>query len=106
MKKISQKQLQALAQKRDYIGIILSREKHEHPVVQDKDGTLRWKADPVIDLLFKYSAVDLNKFFENGAQKNDPLVRLFYRQMGYSLFGYWEIFHWEVNNQDADLYKE
>jgi hypothetical protein len=24
--------------------------------------------------------------------------------MGYSLSGYWEIFYWEVNNEDAEDY--
>jgi hypothetical protein len=28
-----------------------------------------------------------------------------YRDMGYSLFGYWEMFYWEINNNIAHEYK-
>jgi hypothetical protein len=29
-----------------------------------------------------------------------------YRDMGYSLYGYWEIFYWEMNNDYAQDYIE
>jgi hypothetical protein len=40
-----------------------------------------------------------------GLGKNDESVRKLYRDMGYSLSGYWEIFYWEMNNEDADQYR-
>jgi hypothetical protein len=41
-----------------------------------------------------------------GLNKNSEEVRKLYRDMGYSLSGYWEIFFWEVNNEDAPLYRK
>lgn len=39
-----------------------------------------------------------------GYGKNSEVYRQLYRDMGYSLYGYWEIFYWEVNNPDANEY--
>lgn len=95
---------------------ICDREHHNHPIYKDEHGTLRWKADPVIEMLWEAQAddgthcgpiaLDLNALAAYGPGKNDPRVRELYRRMGYSLHGYWELFHWEVNNPDADQYKE
>lgn len=85
---------------------ICDREHHNHPFYQDQHGTYRWKPDPAVEVLFDYDAVDLNAFFINGADNNDPRVRELYRKMGYSLHGYWELFHWEVNNPTADKYED
>lgn len=85
---------------------IFKRENPDHPIIKDNYGVLRWKKDPMVEMLFEYKALDLNALFINGASKNDPRVRELYRKMGYSLFGYWEVFHWEMNNPEADQYKE
>ena len=85
---------------------ICDREHHDHPIYKDENGTPRWKPDPAVQVLFDYNAVDLNAFFNNGADKNDPRVREMYRKMGYSLYGYWELFHWTANNPAADEYEE
>ena len=39
-----------------------------------------------------------------GADKNDPRIRELYKHIGYSLYGFWEIFYWGVNNEDAYKY--
>jgi hypothetical protein len=44
-------------------------------------------------------------FFKMGLTKNSEEVRKLYRDMGYSLSGYWEIFYWDMNNEDAHKYK-
>jgi hypothetical protein len=40
-----------------------------------------------------------------GYDKNSEVYRKLYRDIGYSLEGYWEIFYWEVNNPIASEYK-
>jgi hypothetical protein len=44
-------------------------------------------------------------FYKMGLTKNSEEVRKLYRDMCYSLSGYWEIFYWDMNNEDARKYK-
>jgi hypothetical protein len=73
-----------------------------HDVVTGSDGRLRWKAEPYINLLLDTGSIDLNRFAGECAsrniQKTDERYRKLYRDMGYSLFGYWEVFFWSMNN--------
>lgn len=78
-------------------------EAQRHPIHIDKHGTLRWVMDPMIGKMWDLGGIDLNKLMAN-SDKNDPLIRDLFRQMGYSLHGYWEIFHWDVNNPKANEY--
>ena len=105
-KYVSRKEVAAMD---DIYKEMLAMEKHDHKIIMDDHGTLRWEADPVIDMVSpggEYACLDLNQLFRNGARKNDPRIRELYRRMGYSLFGYWEVFYWEANNPQADEYKE
>jgi len=43
-------------------------------------------------------------FLERGVTKNDEEWRDAYRKIGYSLSGYWEVFYWNANNEDAEAY--
>lgn len=45
-------------------------------------------------------------FRSMGLTKNSEEMGKLYRDMGYSLSGYWEIFYWETNNEDAGKYKQ
>ena len=90
----------------DYAEIFNKESHHEHRVIEDEHGTLRWEADPVVRKTL--DRVNLNDlwmlFMKMGLTKNSEPVRKLYRDMGYSLSGYWEIFYWEVNNEEADEY--
>jgi hypothetical protein len=44
------------------------------------------------------------KTYEKGYTKNSEIYRKLYRDMGYSLSGYWEVFYWDVNNEKVDEY--
>lgn len=78
---------------------------HDHELIIDDRGTIRWKANPVIRKLVRDKIIDLNAVWDNAYEvygekaKNTWVMRNFYRQLGYSLFGYWEIFFWEANNE-------
>jgi len=79
---------------------------HDHEIIEDKNGTLRWKRDESVDkALDRLSLNDLVVLFHTlGWDKNSEQYREMYRKMGYSLYGYWEIFHWEMNNEDHEEY--
>jgi len=80
---------------------------HDHEIIKDEQGTLRWKENAdVRRYLEKISLNDLCPLLHClGYDKNSEVYRQLYRDMGYSLFGYWEIFYWEANNDEADKYK-
>lgn len=83
---------------------------HNHEIVRDEHGTVRWKADPRVSAMIT-KTVNLNDlwyimFHSMGLTKNSEQVRQLYRDMGYSLSGYWEIFFWEWNNEDAPEYRK
>jgi hypothetical protein len=75
----------------------------KHPVVWDGD-VLRFKADPVVSLIVGSRLVDLNQLCVAVVSAADPQVsrqskrqlsqsiRRFYRNMGYSVSGYLEVF--------------
>jgi hypothetical protein len=73
---------------------------HNHTIIID-DDRLYWGKTMEKD--------DLNKKWEEwtkkGLTKNSEVVRKYYRDIGYSLYGYWEIFYWDVNNPIASEYK-
>ena len=91
----------------DYAEIFNSESHHKHRVIEDENGTLRWEEDPVVGKTL--DRVNLNDlwllFMKMGLTKNSEPVRKLYRDMGYSLSGYWEIFYWEVNNEEAGDYR-
>ena len=92
----------------DWINEMLETESHhDHEILETSNGILRWKENPVINFLV--DNYDLNdivcKLFNKGYTKNSELYRKLYRDMGYSLYGYWEVFYWDANNVDAENYK-
>lgn len=99
---------EASAEAEDYKEILDKESHHNHEIIRDDHGTLRWRKDPKVDEIINRG--DLNDlwylFHTMGLTKNSEEVRKLYRDMGYSLSGYWEIFHWEMNNENAHLYRK
>lgn len=86
---------------------VLDKETHHaHEIIRDDNGTLRWKENPTVrKIIDKGILNDLwFLFWSMGLTKNSEPVRKLYRDMGYSLYGYWEIFYWEMNNEEAGEY--
>jgi hypothetical protein len=90
----------------DYKEVLDKETHHNHEIIEDEQGTLRWKEDEQVSrLVDKLNLNDLwALFYSMGIDKNSEHFRKLYRDMGYSLYGYWEIFYWEVNNEDAEDY--
>jgi len=81
---------------------------HDHEIIIDKmDGKFYWKEDPAIRKIIDEIGLEkIYAFFELlGVTKNSEIIRKMYRGMGYSLFGYWELFYCETNNPKAKDYK-
>jgi len=80
---------------------------HDHPIIE-VDGVLRWKKNPSVRQLVDKCGVNelVELFYHLGYNKNSEIFRKMYRDMGYSLYGYWEVFYWEMNNEDAQDYIE
>jgi hypothetical protein len=91
----------------DYSEIIKTEEHHDHEIIRDAHGILRWKENK--DVKTHLENISLNDLCPlltcMGYGKNSEVYRKLYRDMGYSLSGYWEIFYWEVNNDEADEYQ-
>lgn len=82
---------------------------HTHPIYADGNNKLRWKENHEVNDLLASGQLNLNDLVyllhALGFGKNSEVYRKLYRDMGYSLDGYWEIFYWEVNNPNADKYQ-
>ena len=92
----------------DYNEMLKKEKHHDHEIVE-VDGVLRWKENKdVRDLVGGKGLLDLNSlwqfFYAMDLNKNSEFVREVYRNMGYSLDGFWELFYWEMNNEDAADY--
>ena len=92
----------------DYAREVLDIETHhDHRIIQERDGTLRWEPGAAAGYIGS-GAISLNDLCPllaaMGYDKNSEVYRKLYRDMGYSLFGYWEIFYWEANNEAAEDY--
>jgi len=88
--------------------MMASESHHDHEIVKDEHGTLRWRPNPSVRLMID-TKINLNDLIilmnELGYGKNSEVYRALYRNMGYSLFRYWEVFYWEANNPQASEYK-
>lgn len=81
-------------------------EAYKHKIII-KDGKPYWEQNSVTRELV--NTIGLNNiillFAQLGITKNSEIYRKLYRDIGYSIFGYWEIFYWEANNPIAHEYR-
>ena len=87
-----------------YTDILDAETHHNHKIIMDEGGIIRWKEKPVVREMV--DAIGLNEIIVrlniNGFDKNSEIYRKIYRGLGYSLYGYWEIFYWEANNHKCE----
>jgi hypothetical protein len=87
---------------------MLQREAHHQHIIVEDNGVIRWQASPTVEALL--GSISLNRLCPLlevlGYGKNSEVYRKLYRDMGYSLCGYWEVFYWEVNNEECDEYRQ
>ena len=90
-----------------YREILTKEPHHNHPVLIDKIGNIHWKVEEhVLSLVQDIGMNRLMALLYNiGLDKNSEELRKLYRDLGYSLKGYWEIFYWEGNNPKARSYR-
>lgn len=85
---------------------IMEKESHHNHEIVEVNGVLRWKENSDVRRILKN--ISLNDLCPllicMGYDKNSEVYRKLYRDMGYSLSGYWEIFYWELNNDNKVNY--
>ncbi len=85
------------------LGFRFTAELGGHPIVRDADGTLRFKANPLVRWLC--DQIDLNKMwlaFGQGAFSETAFMQ-FYRDIGYSLGGFEEVWGETLDKIEAML---
>lgn len=80
----------------DYDEEYIRKQYPDHAVETDAAGRLRWVGNPSVEWAFEVGVLNLTELCVN-AVKTDERYRRLYRDLGYSLSGYWEIFYWEMN---------
>jgi len=92
----------------EYKEMLKKEDHHDHNIVMDELGTLRWQVHP--DISKAVSDIGVNELMDLfralGFGLNSEIVRKIYRSRGYALSGYWELFYWEVNNPKASEYRQ
>ena len=104
MKKIERKEITDL----DFIKIMKKENHHNHEIIQDNEGGLFWKPDEKLSAEIEGKNINDNIFYfqSNGLDKNSEEYRKFYRDIGYSLLGYWNIFYCKANNPIYKNYRK
>lgn len=91
----------------EIFGEIMKKESHHDHVIEMIGGRPRWEENPhvrkMVDKIGLNDVVGL--FISMGYTKNSEVWRKLYRDIGTSLFAYWEVFYWDMNNKDVDEYR-
>lgn len=73
-----------------------------HPIIQDKDGVFRYQSNRLVRWLFGTGNLDLNAmrvaYFHSAFSKEEYMQ--FYRDLGYSLSGFDEVFSEELSEME------
>ncbi|MBV1929834.1 MAG: hypothetical protein KUG81_10035 [Gammaproteobacteria bacterium] len=90
----------------DYAEMMQTEQHHAHEIVVIND-VIRWKENEGVRELVDICNLNhmIADMHAKGVGKNDEPYRRLYRNMGYSLSGYWEVFYWGMNNDDAGEYR-
>jgi hypothetical protein len=76
----------------------------KHRIIEDEHGTYRYEQNRLIDWLWRSGKVDLNVMriaYCHGAFSREEYMQ-FYRDMGYSLSGFEEIFGEELDKMEEE----
>jgi len=92
----------------NYREIFDAEKHHDHVIIEDSQGVYRWKENSTVRTIIDKGILNeiIILFHALGYDKNSEIYRKMYRDMGYSLSGYWEIFYWGMNNDAASEYKK
>ncbi len=90
----------------DYADMLSTEQHHDHEIVV-VDGIAQWKKNPGVREVVDMCSLNniIGEMEIKGIGKNDERYRRLYRNMGYSLFGYREVFYWSINNEDTEDYR-
>lgn len=76
---------------------------HTHEIIQSKNGVLRWK-DNIDENDIESESKILRDIESNQDDFYSESMRELYRDLGYSLCGYWKMFYGMVDDENEDGY--
>lgn len=91
-----------------YLKVIVDTEAHhDHEIVIDNRGVFRWKANEEVEKMIEtLNPYDVFELLEKmGFGLNSEVYRKLARDMGFTLFAYYEKFYNENNNPDVAAYR-
>ena len=63
----------------------------QHPIIQDEQGVIRYQLNPLVDWLQEHVSLnDMWRLYQHGAWSREAFMQ-FYRDIGYSLSGFEEV---------------
>lgn len=88
----------------EYREILDTETHHNHPIIFE-NNVYRWKQSKTVrDIVDKVGLNDIIMLLlAMGYDKNSEVYRKLYRDIGISLFGYWEVFYWNANHDDDKI---
>ena len=80
---------------KQFVEMLKLESHHEHEIITSDDGILHWKPNQRLSIIIHSLNINqiVTDFLYAGIGKNHEAYRKFYRDIGYSLNGYWEIFY-------------
>lgn len=73
---------------------------YQHEIIADKNYILRWKSD----FASKSEGEIMEEIESYNGSRNSESFRKLYRDLGFSLSGYYDLFYWLANNEDVSQY--
>jgi hypothetical protein len=85
-----------------YAEILDNEKHHDHKIILDEYNVLRWEGNP--EVIKMADEVGVNKLIidlqNSGHTKSSEVYQKLYRDIGYSLCGYWDVFAY-CNEEDC-----
>jgi len=78
----------------------------DYEAITDEHGVLRFPTNQCCrNFVDRSNTYDMNRLWIDYCEGNIPIQDLmdFYRYIGYSVFGFWEVFGWEMNTDGHDF---
>ena len=88
--------------------VLANESHHNHGLIKDHLGIVRWRPNEKLSTYRDKMELPIGYFVEfltaTGYNKNSEVYRKLYRDIGYDLEGYWEVFY--CNNDESDSYNQ
>ncbi len=74
-----------------------------HPVIRDEQGVIRYQVNPLVEYLHEHVSMnDMVLLYQRGAWSQEQFMQ-FYRDIGYSLSGFNEVWGEELDEMESEM---